>query len=51
MKRLEDIDKNFEVSHIQADDIVFYNCLSKPFAMEGLFRPTEQDIFTDCRST
>lgn len=45
MKRLEEIDKNFETAHIQADDIIFYDCLSEPFAVEGLYRPTETGHF------
>ena len=45
MKSLEQIDKNFKKVEITADDIVFYDCLSEPFAVEGLYNPQETNRF------
>ena len=45
MKSLEQIDINFKKTEIKADDIVFYDCLSEPFAVEGLYNPKETGRF------
>ena len=45
MKSLEQIDKNFEKVQITADDIVFYDCFSEPFTVEGLYNPEKTERF------
>jgi len=45
MKGLEHIDKNFKKAAIKADDIVFYDCLSEPFAVEGMYNPKRTGHF------
>lgn len=45
MKSLEQIDKNFQTTQINAEDIVFYDCLSEPFSVEGLHNTKETGRF------
>lgn len=43
MRAIDKIDKNLAVKKkIERDDLVFYNCLSEPFEIFGLIKPTDE---------
>ena len=45
MNSIEKIDVNFKTDIIKADDIAFYDCLSAPFEIRGLYKPQELKRF------
>ena len=45
MSNIEKIDVNFKKDVIKADDVAFYNCLSEPFEIRGLYKPQETKQF------
>lgn len=46
MRKLSEIDKNFQADVIKAQDVRFYNCLTEPFEIRGLYKPHETERFT-----
>lgn len=44
--KFEDIDKNFAVSNIIPDDIIFCDCFNDPFVINGLYLDDAENIFT-----
>ena len=45
MSNIEKIDVNFKSDIIKADDVCFYNSLSAPFEIRGLYKPQELQRF------
>jgi len=46
MKDITQIDENFRLSEIKAEDLKYYNVLEEPFSLHGLYRPRELGKFT-----
>ncbi len=45
MKNIAELDANFKPTLITADDVVYYNALSEPFEIRGLYNPYESDRY------
>lgn len=46
MKDIAQIDENFRIADIQAEDLRYYSVLEEPFSIHGLYRPRELQRFT-----
>ena len=45
MRKIEEIDANFRPDEISADDVIYYDCTSDLFEINGLYKPYESEKF------